>query len=304
MNRENLNVLVIAGGRSQEREISLRSGEAVWQSLQKTGYRAIFFDLKELQDMLRICQDEKINCAFLCSHGELGEDGRLQGVLDWLNIPYTGSGVAASALSLNKHLCRQILQGNNISIAKGCLLDEYTEKGEISLPAMLKSISSGSSIDLHKISSAEELNSFRGKKQKYLLEEFVKGKEITAGLLEIKGKLTLLPLLGLKSKDPQKDYLDLKAKYTKGMIEFTLPADVSDEQQTKIEKTSREVFEILGCEGFARIDFIVPEEGEAVVLEVNTLPGMTETSDFPAQAECYGMSYDELVENMLLSAIR
>lgn len=310
-------IVVIAGGISDEREISLRSGKGCFEALKKKNYSNVsFLDIKNLKDLLDLHAEKPIDVAFLCTHGNFGEDGKLQAVLEWLKISYTGSGVLASALCMNKHYTREILKANGVKVSDGGLVSEFEPKN---FPVMLKLAESGSSFGISKINTKDEflsaLNSLSPEEissdsssKKWIIEEFVKGKEITVSLLEINGKLTLLPILELR---PKKEFYDLEAKYTKGMTDFILPAELNEEITKKVEKIAEKVFKLLDCKGFARVDMIVPEfsgaqdiESSPVVLEVNSLPGMTETSDLPAQAACVGINYDSLVEFMLLSAIK
>lgn len=302
MNLRKLKVVIIAGGISSEREVSLRSGRACFAALNRLGYNVSLLDLESGDQIMKLHRSEEIDVAFLCTHGEYGEDGKLQGILEWRKIPYTGSKVLASALCMNKFYARQVLKANQIEISNGGLLRDVN-KDTLKFPVMLKPVESGSSIGIQKIKSREELEHLMGKYQgasgEWLVEEFVAGRELTVSLLQMKGELKVLPILELKSKN---DIYDYEAKYTKGMTEMIVPAPLDEALQKAVELTAIKTFRALGCIGFGRVDMIISKEtNKPVVLEVNTLPGMTETSDLPASAKAAGIEFDELVELMLKS---
>jgi D-alanine-D-alanine ligase len=303
-NLKNASIVVIAGGISDEREISLRSGKGCFNALNRVGYNVSLLDLESGDQIMKLHRSEQIDYAFLCTHGEYGEDGKLQSILEWRNIPYTGSKVLASALCMNKHFARQILQFNGITVAKGGLLSNYHQEAEFK-PMFVKPIESGSSYGVKKLNSSDELADFKNEystnANNWLCEEFIKGREITVSLLQIEDKLTVLPILELKSKN---EFYDLEAKYTKGMTEMIVPAPLEADLQKKIESIALKSFRAMDCRGFARVDMIIAEDtNQPYVLELNTLPGMTETSDLPASALAAGIGYDHLVEIMLKTAI-
>lgn len=311
-------IAVLCGGMSNEREVSLRSGKNCLAALHRLGYEnADFVDVtKDLASELRAKGTE---VALMALHGKYGEDGAVQGMLELLGIPYTGSGVLASALAMSKPLTKKLLSASNIPYAPTIVVTEHDKEriDEILasigwLPVMLKPINEGSSVGVHKITEksqikqklVETINEFGGA----LLEKFVKGQEITIGVLEEpaskrngKDPIWALPILELRPKS-KAGFYDYEAKYTKGMTEFILPAELSDEVTGVCQETAVATFKALNCSGYARVDMIVDSEGQPFVLEVNTLPGMTDTSDLPAMAEHIGISYDQLVERILLSA--
>ncbi len=296
-------VVIIAGGISPEREISLRSGRNCFAALNRLGFNVSLLDLESGDQIMKLHRSEEIDVAFLCTHGAYGEDGKLQGILEWRKIPYTGSKVLASALCMNKFYTRQILKASNIEVAPGNLLRDVN-KDAIKYPVMIKPTESGSSIGVEKVASKAELEDLIAKYQNsssnWLVEEFIPGRELTVSLLQIDGELKVLPILELKSKN---EFYDLEAKYTKGMTEMIVPAPLEKNLQKAVESVALKTFRALGCSGFGRVDMIISEEtGRPVVLEVNTLPGMTETSDLPASAKAAGIEYDQLVELMLITA--
>ncbi|MDJ0625794.1 MAG: D-alanine--D-alanine ligase [Candidatus Caenarcaniphilales bacterium] len=301
---KNSKIVVIAGGISQEREISLRSGKGCFNALNRLGYNVSLLNLESGDQIMKLHRSEEIDYAFLCTHGEYGEDGKLQGILEWRSIPYTGSKVLASALCMNKLYTKQILNFNNIQTSKGCLLGD-TINNELRYPLIIKPIESGSSIGVSIINSQNELEDFKLKyhssEDNWIIEEFVTGREITVSLLQMEDELRVLPILELKSKNA---FYDLEAKYKKGMTEFIILTDLEPDLQKKIESIALRSFKSLGCSGFARVDMIISEGSEfPYVLELNTLPGMTETSDLPIQAKAAGIEYDELVELMLQTVL-
>lgn len=303
---------VLYGGLSNEREVSLRSGNNCFNALQRLGYKnSVLIDVQK--DIGSKLQAEPIDVAFLALHGTYGEDGCIQGLLEILGIPYTGSGVLASALAMNKSFSKKIFAANNIPVLPSITYDSVEinngiraklAKLPLRMPVMVKPVSEGSSIGVTKVDSEDTLlNAVQeaGKfKDGVLLEEFVKGAEITVGVLDIGKRTIALPILELRSKTGWYDY---KAKYTKGLTEFILPAEL-DEQTTKTaQEYAVKAHKALGCKGVSRVDFIVAEDKVPYALEVNTLPGMTDLSDLPAQAKCMGIDYDTLVDILLHSSL-
>ena len=306
-------IAVLCGGISSEREISLRSGKNCFNALERLGYNSILVDVKTIEDLLDL-KNKGIETAFLVTHGKFGEDGAIQGILEWLNIPYTGSSVLGSALSMDKWLTKQIAQNNKISIPNSRLLtksnkntsyikeawEELSKKNKV---VFLKPRDDGSSVNTFKINNLPELEDKISKadltNSDFLIEEYISGREITVSIIEIDNQLKVLPILELKSKN---DFYDYHAKYTKGMTEFILPANLDKSAEAKIADISKKIFSLIGCSSFGRVDYIIDEKNIPYMLEVNSLPGMTDTSDLPAQAACAGIKYDEVVEMILKTA--
>jgi len=289
---------VVCGGYSQERSVSLRSGDNVERALTSLGYKTKRIDPAQNLDDL-----QTIDLAFLALHGIGGEDGAIQGLLDRLEIPYTGSSAATSALALNKAYTKQCLQQSGFPVAPYRVESTPLQvlPSGFSYPVILKPISDGSSVGIYVIDSEDELE-IRSKEladtyHSYLLEAFVEGREITVGLIQGK-ELQVLPILELRSKNRIYDY---EAKYTPGLTEFICPAEISETLTDMCQKAAVEIFKLLKCNGAARVDMIVTESSY-IILEVNTLPGMTATSDLPAQATVAGLSFESLVERLLESA--
>jgi D-alanine-D-alanine ligase len=300
---------VLMGGLSGEREVSLRSGRNCLHALLAAGYRAVEIDA--LQDVGRRLEDARVEVAFLALHGRYGEDGTIQGLLEVMGIPYTGSGVLASALGMNKVAAKKVVA------ASGLPTPDYREvtaeesaasaaasiESQLGLPVMLKPVQEGSSLGVSKCKTTGELETGlemgRTEFGKMFAERFVEGTEITVGVIERNGALEALPILQLV---PKNEFYDYQAKYTEGMTEFILPAHLEPEVYARAQQAAMAVFEAIGCRGYARVDMIVDRKGLPWFVEVNTLPGMTELSDLPAQARAAGISYEELVETILLTA--
>jgi D-alanine-D-alanine ligase len=295
---ENKTIGVVSGGYSLERPVSLRSGQNVTEALNRLGYKTI-----EIDPITNLSKLNEIDIAFLVLHGKGGEDGSIQGLLDCLNIPYTGSGATSSALALNKVYTKMCLEKNGFPVCPYMVCSEpLTVLPEtFSYPVVIKPIDDGSSMGVYVVDTNEELleksTELYGIYKSFLLEKFVSGREITIGVLEGKSLITL-PILELKSKNRIYDY---EAKYTPGMTTFICPAPISPPLSEACTKAALEIFSLLNCKGIARIDMFI-QESSFVVQEVNTLPGMTETSDLPEQAKVAGMSFDNLVETLLQTA--
>lgn len=313
---------VLYGGLSNEREVSLRSGKNCFNALRRLGYeKAELIDVS--QNIAADLKAHNVEVAFLCLHGRFGEDGTLQGLLELLRIPYTGSGVLSSALSMSKPLTKQVLSSKNLPYPKSYVItdQEMADLPEFikNLPApplMVKPLNEGSSVGVSKIDDAGKIESCVVDTIKEyggaIVEGYVTGQEITIGVLETKYaggnghgpypscELTALPILELIPKS-KAGFYDYEAKYTKGMTEFVLPAKLSEERTREAQELAKKTFRALSCSGYARVDMIAGNDGKLYILEVNTLPGMTDTSDLPAMAEVAGISYDQLVEKILFS---
>lgn len=291
-----MKVGVLYGGWSSEREISIISGKRVADALRKCGYDIIEIDVG--RDIALKLSEEKIDIAFIMLHGKPGEDGTIQGLLETMNIPYTGSGVLASALSINKVLTKRILESSGIPTPE-FIHPIRDNKPDMDTPYLIKPVSEGSSVG---ISIVREKKTYRKAIEKaieygdFFIEKYIEGKEVTVGIL---GDIAL-PVLELV---PENEFYDYEAKYTDGMTEFIIPARLSDEMTEKTQEIALEAHRILGCCDFSRVDFIVQNE-DVFVLEINTIPGMTELSDLPAEALEMGIDYNELVERILELAIR
>ena len=295
-----MKVAVLCGGISREREISIRSGSRVYEALKKLGYDVSLIDVKE--DFLkRAWSLKKFDVVFPMLHGYFGEDGTIQGVLEYLGIPYVGSGVQESSICFDKLRSYQILDGV-VDIPKYILIRKPTKDSPFGFPCFIKPRREGSSIGAHICHNEKELWEFSSRELEIyddlLLMEYIEGREMTVSIIEIGGVKTVLPILELK---PLNEFYDYEAKYTKGMTKFILPAPMDEEVKKKIEVQALSAYKSLGCRSFARIDGIL-RGGNFYFLEANSIPGMTETSDLPASAEAFGYSFEKLVSILLESA--
>jgi D-alanine-D-alanine ligase len=292
---------VLMGGLSAEREVSLKSGAAVHKALLARGYNAVAIDVgRDLGDRLA---EEEIEAAFVCLHGRYGEDGAVQGLLELMGIPYTGSGVLASALAMDKVFAKKIFAASGLTITPYVVF----RKGEspdlskfpFGLPVVIKPSREGSSVGVSIVKVAEELPKALETAFNYddeiLVEKYVKGREIQVGILDEKG-------LGAIEIVPKKEFYDFEAKYTEGMATHIMPAPLPKNQYDALLLLGEQAHSALGCSGYSRIDFIVTEGKEAYLLEVNTLPGMTALSLLPEIAQHVGIGFEELVERIIRSA--
>jgi D-alanine-D-alanine ligase len=310
-------IAVLYGGLSGEREISLRSGKNCFAALERLGFaNSVLIDVN--QNIAKELKDQKVEIAFLALHGQYGEDGVIQGILELLQIPYTGSGVLASALAINKILTKQVLKANGLPSAEAVTFG-YADSGKASTttlpptPVMVKPQADGSSLGVVKVDNAKELPGIIEETiTKYggaVVESFIKGQEITIGVIERaftangtkQYEYQALPVLELRPKS-KAGFYDFEAKYTKGMTEFILPAELNETTTKLVQELAIKTFRALNCRGYARVDMIVDAQGKPFILEVNTLPGMTDTSDLPAMAQEAGIGYDELVSIILSTA--
>ena len=295
-------IAVLCGGMSSEREISLRSGKNCLAALKRLGFaNAEIVDVSE-----NVMNDLKgFDFAYNTLHGKYGEDGCIQGVLEILKIPYTGCGVLSSAICMNKEYTKKVMAMSGLPLIKSVYLlpdENPIEKvAQLNYPLMIKPVSEGSSFGMNKVNNQEELVKAVEEARKYnaniLIEEYLVGISATVGVLEKNGKAFATEILELR---PKKEWYDYEAKYTKGMTEFILPAQISPEMTEKVKRYAVKAFEACACSGVSRVDFLIVDD-VPYILEVNTNPGMTDTSDLPAQALACGIDYDNLVLMILNS---
>ncbi len=296
-------IAVMMGGLSREREISLRTGKAILKALTEKGYTATPIDVGD--DLVGKLVKEKIECVFLALHGRFGEDGTIQGMLELMRIPYTGSGVLASALAMHKIMAKKFFFCEKIPtpLFEGFQRDEIKkgspQKISLPLPVVVKPAREGSTLGVSIVKRDEELVPALKKAGEYdeeiLVEEFMKGKEITVGVLEN----IPLPVIEIV---PKSGFYDYRSKYTKGETQYILPARIPREQYLYAQEISLKAFQKLGCSGVARIDLMTDEDENPFVIDVNTMPGMTETSLLPKAANYAGIPFEDLVERILLGA--
>lgn len=293
---------VLCGGTSGEREVSIRSGKMVFSALKKLGLDAklIIIEGDFVGEILKV----KMDIAFLIFHGKPGEDGKVQGFLDLLGIPYTGSGVVGSALGMNKFLSKKLFIASGIPTPPAVFIYNYENLEEkieeikkLGFPVIVKPKDEGSSIGVEIIKEEKNLKEKLLEKRKtykdIFVEKYIKGKIVTTGILGTGKNAFALPVLELKPV--RREFYDYVAKYTKGETEFIIPAELPQDVYEKLQEYSVMAHRVLECRGFSRVDGVVSEKNEIFILEVNTLPGMTELSDLPAEAKKAGLSYEDLV---------
>ncbi len=287
-----MKVVVLMGGKSKEREVSLRSGEAVLNALRELGHEAIPLDLDEniCCKLLEIKPDK----VFIALHGTYGEDGKVQGLLEILGIPYVGSGVLGSAIAMDKEITKKVLTFHGIKVPKWICVREGQKPNWSVFPAVVKPADQGSSVGLFLAKDEEELEEAVKKvlfiSKKVLVEEYIEGRDITVGVL-MDEPLPPIEIL------PKKGIYDYESKYTKGMSQYVF---LDDEELTKkLQETALMVHRCLELKDISRIDFRVSKDGTPYTLEANTIPGMTELSLFPMACKKKGIDFKQFVDMLL-----
>lgn len=295
-------IRVLYGGTSEEREVSLRSGEGVINALEQSGYVVEPHDLREDQLPGAWSPDEAV--VFPVLHGTFGEDGQLQALLEQAGFEYTGCDSRASGVCFDKIQALKVAEGMGIPTARRMVgennddfqVDRIVE--EIGFPLILKPACQGSSVGLFRINNEQELAEGLNNRPAgvYLIEEQIVGREFSIGVVEGKA-------LGIVEICPEGGLYDYHHKYTAGATRYLFPAPLSEEQTSQLQRMAEQVYQGCGCRDFARVDFLQRPNGDPVFLEINTLPGMTETSLLPKSASVVGWSYPELVSRMVTPAI-
>lgn len=301
-------VAVVMGGPSAEREISLVTGGAIASALREKGYQVVELDLDPKRFGQQLAESGA-KVVFNAVHGLYGEDGRLQTLLEIREMPYTGSGMLASAVCMDKAATKRYFRDAGIPTPK-CLIIKRSDINienkilkNFDLPIVIKPSSQGSSLGVEIVKNKADLKEAIDGAFKYsdtiLAEEFIVGKELTVGILERAGKPMALPVIHIA---PHSGVYDFHSKYTKGETDYIVPADFDAQTTLKVQEIAVAAYKILGCSGIARADMMLDEQGNAYVLELNTIPGMTATSLVPKAAAAIGMSFADLCEEILLSA--
>lgn len=304
---------VLMGGWSGEREVSLRSGRNVHKALLARGYHAQALSVGDADELLEGLT--QVGAVFNCLHGGMGEDGTLQALLEVLEVPYTGSGMLACALAMDKLRSKQAFGHAGLFVP---VFVDGIDPGEprfdawvlqavatLGLPAVVKPVREGSSLGVHIVQRAQELATacaaVAADFGPYFLEQYIAGRELTVGIVDVEGKPQAMPVLELR---PRRAFYDYEAKYTPGLTEFLVPAPLDAATTGQAQAAALAAHRSLGCCGYSRVDVRLSASGEPFVLEVNTSPGMTDTSDLPQVAAAAGIPFDALVEYMLRSAIK
>lgn len=320
------NIAIIAGGDSSEVVVSLKSAQGVKSFINSASYQTYIVTMQEnvwtvecdgkdypidKNDFSFTPQDEKItfDCAYITIHGTPGEDGILQGYFDLINMPYTSCNVLVSALTFNKFVCNTYLRGFGLNVAeslvvrKGMNIDDEAIVNQIGLPCFIKPNAGGSSFGVSKVTTQEQvveaINKAFSESDEVIIEAFISGTEVTNGIYKTKEKTMVLPITEVVTEN---DFFDFEAKYIKGKADEITPARLSDDLTTRIKSLTSAIYDILGCMGLVRIDYII-QEGDVFLLEINTVPGMTATSFIPQQIEAQGLDISDVFEDLIEDAI-
>lgn len=294
-------VAVLYGGESAEREISLQSGRAVADAMQELGIRNQLVDVGP--DIVVQLQQIKPDLVFIALHGRGGEDGSIQGVLEFLKLPYTGSGVLASALALNKAQTKRVWQFGNLPTAPWAVLGKDSDwpvvLSELGGHVMVKPVSEGSSLGMSQAKTAEELQQAYELASQFdvdvIAEQWISGFEYTVGMLQNE----VMPVIQMKTSE---QFYTYEAKYISDQTTYLCPAPISEEDKLEVQAIARRAFDYLDCAGWGRVDLMRTESGEFLLLEVNTIPGMTSHSLVPMAAKEMGISFPNLILLILDSA--
>lgn len=303
---KNKHVAVLLGGWNSEREVSLRSGEAAYQALINLGYQATKIDFS--REIFAQLQEIKPDVVFNALHGTYGEDGRIQGLLDILKIPYTHSGIEASVVGMDKILTQKVCADVGVKFARHEILVKGEEQKnktkiqEIGRPFVIKPISEGSSVGVEVILEDTDFDFEKYSWQhgnKIIIESYIAGQELNVAVVDGKA-------LGVLEVRPKKLFYDYECKYTAGMTDYIMPAQISDEKYQEAMRLAEKVHQAVGCSGLSRVEFILnSKEGgdnQFYLLEINTHPGFTATSIVPKIAKYVGVSFENLVEFLVNSA--
>ncbi|MGB5894941.1 MAG: D-alanine--D-alanine ligase [Ignavibacteriaceae bacterium] len=327
-----INIAVFVGGTSPEKEVSKSSGRAIYQALNSLGYNCTlidpaygtdqpetdeeFFSAKDFgeiknENLIKTIDSELMNnidLVFLALHGKLGEDGIIQSLLELKGIKYTGSGVLSSAIAMDKDISKTIFQKNDVNTPSWFIIDKKFNRDEVvriinskfKYPVIIKPNDQGSTVGLSIIKKDEEIFKAIETAFQYsdivVIEEYIPGREMTVAILEDKP----LPVLEII---PKSGFYDYESKYTSGMSEYIVPADVTGDVFDKMQQQAITAFRSLRCKVYGRVDFRLNDENIPFCLEVNTLPGMTETSLVPKMANAVGISFEELIDRIIRNSL-
>lgn len=296
---------VLMGGLSSERSVSLDTGNAILEALIEKGYDAVPVDVS--RDAAQLIRRAGVEIAFIGLHGKFGEDGAIQGMLEIMGIPYTGSGILASAMGMNKIASKAVFKAKGLKVGQYRVVDAgdrdqlASAPAEIGFPLVVKPCSEGSSVGVSLVHNHAEFGPAIALAFKYdreiLVERYIRGKEIQVGILGNRalGAIEIVP--------KKSEFYDFEAKYKKGMSDHFFPARIPGPVYKQVLASGLDAHRALGCRGYSRVDFIVDESGAPYILEVNTLPGMTATSLLPEIAKGVGILFPDLVEEILRLAI-
>ncbi|MDD2797882.1 MAG: D-alanine--D-alanine ligase [Bacteroidales bacterium] len=317
------NIAIVAGGDSSEWVVSMRSAQGLSSFIDSEKYNIYVVTIRDNQWLVNLSDGTKssinrndfsfenddahvkFDFAYITIHGTPGENGILQGYFDLINIPYSSCGVLAAAITFNKYVCNRYLSGFGIKVAKSVLLRHNHTKSvedivaEVGLPCFVKSNVGGSSFGVSKVKEVSKMqtaidNAFIEGKE-VIIESFISGTEVTCGCYKTKEKSVVFPITEVISKN---EFFDFEAKYNSTMAEEITPARISQELTASIQKTTSEIYDLLDCKGIIRADYIIAEDG-VYLLEVNTTPGMTQTSFIPQQVKAAGLNIKEVMTDII-----
>ena len=317
------NIAIVAGGYSSEVVVSLKSAEGIYSFIDKDKYNLYIAILKKEDWVVRLsdgtetpinkndfsfCENQevkKFDFAYITIHGTPGEDGRLQGYFDMIGIPYSSCSALVSALTFNKYVCNHYLSAFGVKIARsirlmnGQTIEADEAVNQLGLPIFVKPNDGGSSFGVTKVKEKEALQAAVDKAfaegREVVLESFIKGTEVTCGCYKIKGKEVVFPITEVVTSN---EFFDYDAKYN-GQVEEITPARLPEDLTLKIQRETSRIYDILGAKGLIRVDYIIPEDGEPMLLEINTTPGMTATSFIPQQVRAAGLNITDVMTDII-----
>lgn len=296
-------VAVLMGGKAAEREVSLKSGSAVTEALLCQGIDAVSEDVTQLEDLQRIAKE--YDRAFIALHGRWGEDGVVQAILDDLGLPYTGSGMASSAVAMDKLRTKWLWMGAGLPTPGFIWVSDVMpldiEEFALPFPVIVKPSHEGSSIGMRKVydkeSLVEAVSYAREFDSEVLVEQWITGREYTGAILINQ----TLPLIELKTSH---DFYDFDAKYKSNDTQYICPCGLDDETESEIQELLLQAFQVLGSKGWGRVDLMLDDDGQVWLIELNSAPGMTDHSLVPMAAKVAGISFEQLVVEILKTTLK
>ena len=294
-------VLVVKGGFSSEREVSLVSGQQAAEALKRSGYTVLEHDLTDVKAFLKAIDDFKPDVVFNALHGNFGEDGEIQGLLDMLQVPYTHSDMKASLIGMNKELAKMVALANEINTAPFELMtyQNFKKNGtKLKKPYVVKPSSDGSSVGVFIVQTSDDLKKvfYERENATLIVEKYIAGRELTVAVIDDKA-------CAVTELKPKIDFYDYKAKYTNGATVHVLPADLPENIYHQALEYALKMHQLIGCNTVSRSDFRYNEKDGLVFLEINTNPGMTPLSLVPEQAKYIGISYQSLCQKLVENAV-
>ena len=305
-------IIVLMGGPSAEGDVSRRTGAAILAALQAKGYQAEGMELNPATLMTDL-KEAACDVVFIAIHGKFGEDGAVQGTLEMMGIPYTGSGVMASAVAMDKAATKDMFIAHGVPTPRSVFYDDRQDADAIEeairrdygVPVVIKAVAQGSSIGVSIVTEEGALRAAIEEGFRYsegiLVEQYIKGRELTVAVWDDGSAAQALPVVEIR---PHSGAYDYASKYTSGATDYLCPAPLTEAETQVVQDAAIKAFRSLRCGGIARADVLLDAEGRPYVLEVNTIPGMTATSLVPKAAAAAGISFEDLCEKILLSAIR